>query len=81
MGRQDLLAEEEEVCDICGKPLRNEVYHIEDIVGHLSCFYKAVSAYMQRLKLTVADIEELLYTPIGQELEAGDFIEVVSSDE
>jgi hypothetical protein len=40
------MSDEEEKCGICGKGIDEyDIYHIDDVIGHASCFTKAVSEY------------------------------------
>ena len=40
----------EDVCDVCGELLGDDVYHIEDIVGHLNCLHRAVSKGIEEIR-------------------------------
>lgn len=66
-----------EICAICGKSIREgEEYHIDNTIGHESCFSKAISDYIGRRKVCIDDlVEQNHFNEIGQ------LIEVVSEHE
>lgn len=38
----------EDICEICSKPIEEyDIYHIEDTIGHLECFTKAIRFAMK----------------------------------